>query len=83
MGDCGSADHCRNSRRSGICVPQIWEALERGSFMDYENEVIIHTEGLSKSYGEKQAVCGLDLEIRRGEIFGLLGPMGLERRPQP
>ena len=44
--------------------------------MDYENEVIIRTEGLSKSYGEKQAVCGLDLEIRRGEIFGLLGPNG-------
>ena len=37
---------------------------------------MIWTEHLSKSYGEKEAVCDLTLEIRRGEIFGLLGPNG-------
>lgn len=42
--------------------------------MDYEEEMMIRTEHLSKSYGEKEAVCDLTLEIRRGEIFGLLGP---------
>ena len=44
--------------------------------MDNEEERMIWTEHLSKSYGEKEAVCDLTLEIRRGEIFGLLGPNG-------
>ena len=32
--------------------------------------------GLKKSYGEVNAVDGLDLEVRSGECFGLLGPNG-------
>ncbi|MHC1767338.1 MAG: ABC transporter ATP-binding protein [Verrucomicrobiia bacterium] len=31
---------------------------------------------LSKSYGDVLAVDGLDLEVRRGECFGMLGPNG-------
>src|SRR5258707_4504387 len=31
---------------------------------------------LVKKYGETQAVGGIDLDIRRGEIFGLIGPDG-------
>ena len=32
--------------------------------------------GLRKSYGSLQALAGVDIEIRRGEVFGLLGPNG-------
>src|SRR5947209_3458157 len=32
--------------------------------------------GLAKSYGDVQALRGVDLEVRRGEIFGFLGPNG-------
>jgi ABC-2 type transport system ATP-binding protein len=32
--------------------------------------------GLSKRYGERLVVDHLDLEIRRGEVFGFLGPNG-------
>ena len=32
--------------------------------------------GLSKSYGDVQAVRGIDLTVERGEIFALLGPNG-------
>jgi ABC-2 type transport system ATP-binding protein len=32
--------------------------------------------GLRKTFGELVAVEGLDLSIRRGEVFGLLGPNG-------
>jgi len=39
-------------------------------------ETVIETRGLSKRYGTKVAVEGLDLTIRRGEVFGLLGPNG-------
>ena len=39
-------------------------------------EPAIRTEGLTKNYGEVRALRGLDLEVRRGEIFGFLGPNG-------
>lgn len=37
---------------------------------------MIKIEGLVKTFGERTAVNGLDLEIGDGEIFGLLGPNG-------
>jgi ABC-2 type transport system ATP-binding protein len=40
------------------------------------NEVVIEATRLKKRYGEFAAVDGIDLSIRRGEIFGLLGPNG-------
>ena len=36
----------------------------------------IETKGLRKVYGDLVAVEGLDLDVRRGEVFGLLGPNG-------
>ena len=36
----------------------------------------IRTRGLTKRYGDLVAVDGLDLEVRAGEIFGLLGQNG-------
>ncbi len=38
--------------------------------------VVLEVSELSKSYGQRQAVCGVSFSIRRGEIFGLLGPNG-------
>ncbi|OBK16910.1 ABC transporter ATP-binding protein [Mycobacterium asiaticum] len=36
----------------------------------------IQVRGLSKSYGHKPAVRGLDLDVGSGEIFAILGPNG-------
>jgi len=36
----------------------------------------IRIVGLTHRYGERQALCGIDLEIGRGEVFGVLGPNG-------
>lgn len=36
----------------------------------------IKTQGLIKNYGKVKALQGLDLEVRKGEIFGFLGPNG-------
>ena len=37
---------------------------------------VVEVEGLRKSYGELEAVRGVDLRVDRGEIFALLGPNG-------
>ena len=37
---------------------------------------MIETHGLSRRFGSVLAVDSLDLEVRRGEIFGCLGPNG-------
>jgi ABC-2 type transport system ATP-binding protein len=41
-----------------------------------EQSLAVMTRGLSKSYGPVRALRGVDLEVRRGEIFGFLGPNG-------
>src|SRR5262245_32763212 len=38
--------------------------------------VALEARGLTKSYGDVPALRGVDLEVRRGEIFGFLGPNG-------
>jgi daunorubicin resistance ABC transporter ATP-binding subunit len=42
--------------------------------------VVIRTEDLRKTYkasrGDVHAVSGIDLDVRKGELFGLLGPNG-------
>ncbi len=40
-----------------------------------EEEAII-VEGLAKSYGSVQALCGIDFTARTGSVLGLLGPNG-------
>lgn len=37
---------------------------------------LIVCQGLTKSYGHKAALTGIDLEVGRGRIVGLLGPNG-------
>lgn len=36
----------------------------------------IEVRGLTKSYGNVRALCGVDLEVASGSILGLLGPNG-------
>jgi ABC-2 type transport system ATP-binding protein len=37
---------------------------------------VIRTERLTKTFGDKTAVDGLDIDVRPGEILGFLGPNG-------
>jgi len=39
-------------------------------------DVVIQVEQLVKQYGKLTAVRGIDFSVRRGEIFGLIGPDG-------
>jgi len=40
------------------------------------DDPVISIRGLRKSYGEVEAVRGVDLDVRRGEVFAFLGPNG-------
>jgi ABC-2 type transport system ATP-binding protein len=40
------------------------------------SELAVSITGLRKTYGRTVAVDGLDLDVRRGEVFALLGPNG-------
>ncbi|WP_310603952.1 ABC transporter ATP-binding protein [Anaerosporobacter sp.] len=40
------------------------------------SDIILKTMDLTKKYQNKAVVDGLNIEIKRGEIFGLLGPNG-------
>ena len=37
---------------------------------------MIEAAALRKNYGDTEAVKGIDLQVRSGEIFGFLGPNG-------
>ena len=39
-------------------------------------DAMISARGLRKSFGDFEAVKGIDVEVRRGEAFGFLGPNG-------
>jgi ABC-2 type transport system ATP-binding protein len=41
-----------------------------------QESVVLRTIGLCKSFGKLDAVKNLNLELRRGEVFGFLGPNG-------
>ena len=50
--------------------------LPRLGQVSAEQPVLVEARGLRKSYGSVEAVCGIDITVRRGEAFGFLGPNG-------
>jgi len=41
-----------------------------------DDTLAIRTDSLSKSFGDVKALDGITLEVRKGELFGLVGPDG-------
>jgi ABC-2 type transport system ATP-binding protein len=41
-----------------------------------ETPLAIEASGLEKSFGDTKAVCGVDLAVRSGSVYGVLGPNG-------
>jgi ABC-2 type transport system ATP-binding protein len=39
-------------------------------------QVVLEAEGLSKTFGKREAVSDVSFEVRAGEVFGFLGPNG-------
>ncbi|GAB4004467.1 ATP-binding cassette domain-containing protein [Nocardioides ultimimeridianus] len=44
--------------------------------MNPTTPLAVEAVGLVKTFGDFRAVDGIDLEVRRGEVFGVLGPNG-------
>ena len=40
------------------------------------NNSKLYTKGISKSYGKREVVKGISIEVNQGEVVGLLGPNG-------
>ena len=40
------------------------------------NDAAVEVEDLRRSYGSREALAGLSFDVRRGELFALLGPNG-------
>jgi ABC-2 type transport system ATP-binding protein len=49
---------------------------DRRAAVSADGVYAVRVRGLAKAYGGVRAVQGIDLDIRRGEIFALLGPNG-------
>jgi ABC-2 type transport system ATP-binding protein len=50
--------------------------IDRAATASAQTEAVVSVHGLVKRYGSHEAVAGIDLEVRRGEIFAFLGPNG-------
>ena len=44
------------------------------------SEIVIKLENLTKKFGNFTAVDSINLEVRRGETIGLVGPNGAGKR---
>ena len=51
-------------------------AVDQAAVGSAGSESAVNVRGLVKRYGGHEAVAGIDLEVRRGEIFAFLGPNG-------
>ena len=61
---------------AGMLTNSLEVAMAQRQAANTPNEAVIAVRGLRKRYGSDEAVRGIDLEVRRGEIFAFLGPNG-------
>jgi ABC-2 type transport system ATP-binding protein len=66
----------RSGKKSTTAAPEATEIGKGLPYAEAVNDLAIEVTGLRKSYGNLEAVRGIDLVVRSGEVFALLGPNG-------
>ncbi len=70
----------QTQKRRHICVFEMKKNLssesQDTSINDPRDTTLVSTHGLTKRFGYRQAVRGIDFSIQQGECVGLLGPNG-------
>jgi ABC-type sugar transport system ATPase subunit len=52
------------------------ESSESAGSVEFVSDSLVQARGLTKRFGAVEAVRGIDLDVRAGEMFGFLGPNG-------
>lgn len=63
-------------RGGAIKSSKVEDTADGGCLVSRDSDLPIVVSGLRKSYGDVEAVRGVDLEVCAGEVFALLGPNG-------
>jgi putative spermidine/putrescine transport system ATP-binding protein len=50
--------------------------VEQGNRSSLNDTAYLSLRGIKKRYGSREVVCGIDLDVARGELLCLLGPSG-------
>ncbi len=50
--------------------------MQKASDHSTSQRQLLNAEGLSKAFGRVQAVADISMDVREGEILGVLGPNG-------
>lgn len=72
----GDAEVSRSDEGSAMAAMLEERAVSPVATGAARGEAVLRVGGLTKRYGTRAVVDGLDLEVRRGEVFGFLGPNG-------
>ena len=65
---------CQDERKVYMELVSVADATTPAS--EPARQIVLRTERLSKQFGKLTAVQNLNLEVHRGDVFGLLGPNG-------
>ena len=74
MGPLGPDRHDLQPVHSTLSAPQIRTVI--GGCQGLDGQMSLRIDGLTKRFGEVQALDGVSFEVGRGEIFGFLGANG-------
>src|SRR5262249_42785067 len=66
----------RKAQAATAAVPPRAKEAPVSSTSEAQRDVVLRARGLAKSFLGVRALAGVDIEVRRGEILGLLGPNG-------
>ncbi|CEG29659.1 ABC transporter [Bacillus sp. B-jedd] len=64
------------AKQSPKCVKIFLYSQKRGILILHTEEVVLSLKGLKKSYGAKEVLKGIDLDVTCGQIIGYIGPNG-------